>query len=92
MIVSSKRGGPTKNLHYYWDCISRRASLEGVRIHDLGIPMQAMTCWSVRAIPMIGRLLSQTNVPVLACYVHFANNYIKSANNRIEDKIVKIVG
>ncbi|MDE0256331.1 MAG: tyrosine-type recombinase/integrase [Rhodospirillaceae bacterium] len=92
VIAGSAPGRPMKDLHHYWQRIRRRADLEGVRIHDLRHSYASGGLLVGEGLPMIGKLLGHTNVHMTARYAHLANDPLKSAANRIANRIAAVSG
>ncbi|MDE0149044.1 MAG: tyrosine-type recombinase/integrase [Rhodospirillaceae bacterium] len=92
VIAGSAPGRPMKDLHHYWQRIRRRAGLEGVRIHDLRHSYASGGLLVGEGLPMIGKLLGHTNVHMTARYAHLANDPLKSAANRIANRIAAVSG
>ncbi|MDE0703291.1 MAG: tyrosine-type recombinase/integrase [Rhodospirillaceae bacterium] len=92
VIAGSAPGRPMKDLHHYWQRIRRRADLEGVRIHDLRHFYASGGLLVGEGLPMIGKLLGHTNVHMTARYAHLANDPLKSAANRIANRIAEVSG
>ncbi len=92
VIAGTKPGRPIKDLHHYWKRIRKRAGLEGVRIHDLRHSYASGGLLVGEGLPMIGKLLGHTNVHMTARYAHLANDPLKSAANRIANRIAEVSG
>ncbi len=92
VIAGTSPGRPMKDLHHYWQRIRRRADLEGVRIHDLRHSYASGGLMVGEGLPMIGKLLGHTNVHMTARYAHLANDPLKSAANRIANRIAEVSG
>ena len=92
VIAGRAPGRPMKDLHHYWQRIRRRAGLEGVRIHDLRHSYASGGLLVGEGLPMIGKLLGHTNVHMTARYAHLANDPLKSAANRIANRIAEVAG
>ena len=92
VIAGSRPGRPIKDLHHYWQRIRTRAGLEGVRIHDLRHSYASGGLLVGEGLPMIGKLLGHSNVHMTARYAHLANDPLKSAANRIANRIAEVAG
>ena len=92
VIAGSTPGRPIKDLHHYWQRIRNRAGLEGVRIHDLRHSYASGGLLVGEGLPMIGKLLGHSNIETTARYAHLANDPLKSAANRIANRIAEVAG
>ncbi len=80
------------DLQHPWRRIRARASLDGVRIHDLRHSFASGGLPVGKGLPMIGKLLGHTQVRTTARYAHLANDPVKSAANRIAGRIAEVAG
>ena len=92
VIAGTRPGRPMKDLHHYWQRIRTRAGLEGVRIHDLRHSYASGGLLVGEGLPMIGKLLGHSNMHMTARYAHLANDPLKSAANRIANRIAEVAG
>ena len=72
--------------------IRARAGLDDVRIHDLRHSFASGGLLVGEGLPMIGKLLGHTQVQTTARYAHLANDPVKSAANRISNRIAEVAG
>ena len=92
VIVGRKPGSHLTDLQHPWRRIRARAGLDDVRIHDLRHSFASGGLLVGEGLPMIGKLLGHTQVQTTARYAHLANDPIKSAANRIANRIAEVVG
>ena len=92
VIAGRKPGSHLTDLQHPWRRIRARAGLDDVRIHDLRHSFASGGLLVGEGLPMIGKLLGHTQVQTTARYAHLANDPVKSAANRIANRIAKVVG
>ena len=92
VIVGRKPGSHLTDLQHPWRRIRARAGLDDVRIHDLRHSFASGGLLVGEGLPMIGKLLGHTQVQTTARYAHLANDPVKSAANRIANRIAEVVG
>ena len=78
---------PRSDLHRPWRAITRRAGLEGVRLHDLRHTYASFGAGSGLGLPIIGRLLGHTQAATTARYAHLDNDPLRRASEAIGGKI-----
>jgi integrase len=83
---------PRHDLKKPWAAITKRAGLEGVRLHDLRHSFAAVGAGSGLGLPIIGKLLGHRNVETTARYAHLDRNPLRQAVNLIAEKISAAVG
>ena len=74
---------PRSDLNRPWRLISRRASLVGVRLHDLRHTHAAFGAGAGLGLPIIGKLLGHTSPTTTARYSHIDNDPLRRASERI---------
>src|SRR5262249_45005062 len=67
--------------------ITRRAGLEGVRLHDLRHTYASFGAGSGLGLPIIGRLLGHTQAATTARYAHLDNDPLRHASEAIGGRI-----
>ncbi len=87
VIRSKWRGIHLPNLTYYWNPIKAHAELEGVRIHDLRHSFASRALALGESLPMIGKILGDTQVQTTARYAQLANESVKASGSRVGDSI-----
>ena len=92
VIAGRKPGSHLTDLQHPWRRIRARAGLDDVRIHDLRHSFASGGLLVGEGLPMIGKLLGHTQVQTTARYAHLANDPVKSAANRIANRIAEVVG
>ena len=92
VIAGRKPGSHLTDLQHPWRHIRARAELDDVRIHDLRHSFASGGLLVGEGLPMIGKLLGHTQVQTTARYAHLANDPVKSAANRIANRIAGVAG
>ena len=92
VIAGRKPDSHLTDLQHPWRRIRARAGLDDVRIHDLRHSFASGGLLVGEGLPMIGKLLGHTQVQTTARYAHLANDPVKSAANRIANRIAEIAG
>ncbi|MDE0334459.1 MAG: site-specific integrase [Defluviicoccus sp.] len=92
VIAGRKDGSHLTDLQHPWRRIRARAGLDDLRIHDLRHSFASGGLLVGEGLPMIGKLLGHTQVQTTARYAHLANDPVKSAANRIANRIAEVVG
>ena len=80
------------NLQKPWSRISKKAGLEGVRLHDLRHSFASIGAASGLSLPIIGALLGHTQAQTTARYAHLIGEPLKDAASLIGEKMKSIVG
>lgn len=68
-------GKPLSDLQTFWHCV--RAGMKDVSIHDLRQTFASMAVASGQGLPMIGKLLSHTQVETTARCGHLSAEPVK---------------
>lgn len=96
VIASSSSGTryekPRRDLKKPWATISKRAGLEGVRVHDLRHHYATIGASSGMSLPIVGKLLGHTTPATTARYGHLQNDPVRRAADAIGDEIAKSLG
>ncbi len=87
VITGKKPGGCLTDLQHPWRRIRKAAGLDDVRLHDLRHSFASRGLIVGEGLPMIGKLLGHSQIQTTARYAHLANDPIKSAADRIADRI-----
>ena len=83
---------PRHDLQKPWAAVTKRAGLDGVRLHDLRHSFAAVGAGSGLGLPVIGKLLGHRNVETTARYAHVDANPLRVAANRIADQLADAMG
>jgi integrase len=82
--------GPKKlraDLKRPWEAVSKRAGLEGVRLHDLRHTYASFGAGSGLGLPIIGKLLGHTQPSTTQRYAHLDNDPLRRAAENIGGQI-----
>ncbi len=71
---------PRPDLKRPWDAITKRAGLDGVRLHDLRHTYASFGAGGGLGLPIIGRLLGHTQAATTARYAHLDNDPLRRAS------------
>jgi integrase len=83
---------PRADLHRPWRAITKRAALEGLRIHDLRHTHASVGAGAGVGLPIIGALLGHADAATTAKYAHLANDPVRRASERIGGDIAAAMG
>lgn len=78
---------PRADLKKPWAAVTKRAGLDGLRIHDLRHSFASVGAWSGLGLPVIGSLLGHADVSTTAKYTHIANEAARRAADAIAGQI-----
>src|SRR6476646_8847213 len=78
---------PRPDLKRPWDTITKRAGLDGVRLHDLRHTYASFGAGGGLGLPIIGRLLGHTQTATTARYAHLDNDPLRRASEAIAGRI-----
>lgn len=78
---------PRHDLKRLWAAVSRRAGLEGVRIHDLRHTFASVGAGIGLGLPIVGKLLGHTQAATTARYAHLDNDPVRRATQQIGQSI-----
>jgi integrase len=78
---------PRPDLKRPWDTITKRAGLDGVRLHDLRHTYASFGAGGGLGLPIIGRLLGHTQTATTARYAHLDNDPLRRASESIAGRI-----
>ena len=85
--AKQEKGAPRADLQRPWAAVSRAASLNGVRLHDLRHSFAAIGAGASLGLPMIGKLLGHSQPATTARYAHLDADPMQRAANIIGDQI-----
>ena len=91
VITGKKTKSYLTDLQHPWKRIRAAAKLHGVRLHDLRHSYASGGLAVGEGLPMIGKLLGHTQVQTTARYAHLASDPVKSAAEKISERIAKAV-
>lgn len=83
---------PRADLNRPWTAISKRAGLEGLRLHDLRHTFASIGAGGGQGLPVIGKLLGHTQAATTARYAHLDNDPLKRAVDAIGAHISDAMG
>jgi integrase len=78
---------PRPDLKRPWRVITKRAGLQGVRLHDLRHTYASFGAGGGLGLPIIGRLLGHTQASTTARYAHLDNDPLRRASEAIAGRI-----
>ena len=78
---------PRADLKRPWAAVSKRAGLDGVRLHDLRHTYASFGAGGGLGLPIIGKLLGHTQAATTARYAHLDNDPLRRASEAIGGRI-----
>lgn len=96
-VIASDTAGtenekPRADLKRPWAAVSKRAGLDGVRIHDLRHTFASYGAGSGMGLPVIGKLLGHAEARTTQRYAHLDHDPLKRAANQIGATIAAAMG
>ncbi|TCP87292.1 site-specific recombinase XerD [Rhizobium sp. PP-CC-2G-626] len=96
-VIASESAGtkeekPRADLKRPWSAISKRAGLDGVRLHDLRHTFASIGAGSGLGLPIIGRLLGHADSKTTEKYAHLASDPVRRSADIIADRITAAMG
>jgi integrase len=96
-VIAGVRAGlpdekPRSDLKRPWAQITKRAGLEGLRLHDLRHSFASVGAWSGLGLPVIGKLLGHADTATTAKYAHVADEASRRAADAIAGQIAAAIG
>jgi integrase len=96
-VIAGDRAGlpdekPRSDLKRPWAQITKRAGLEGLRLHDLRHSIASVGAWSGLGLPVIGKLLGHADTATTAKYAHVADEASRRAADAIAGQIAAAIG
>jgi integrase len=82
--AGTKGEKPRADLKRPWRTIAKRAGLDGVRLHDLRHTYASFGAGGGLGLPIIGKLLGQTQASTTQRYAHLDNDPLRRATNPSE--------
>jgi integrase len=92
VIVGDNPEKPRADLNRPWKAISKRAGLNGVRIHDLRHTHASIGAGAGLGLPIIGKLLGHAQAATTARYAHLDADPLRSASEIIAGRIAAAMG
>jgi integrase len=83
---------PRADLKRPWTAVSRRADLDGVRLHDLRHNFASFGAGGGMGLPIIGKLLGHTQPQTTARYAHLHADPLRRASDAIGATIAAAMG
>jgi integrase len=92
VIAGTSAEKPRSDLKKPWRAVSKRARLEGVRIHDLRHTHASVGAGAGLGLPIIGKLLGHTQSATTQRYAHLDNDPLKRASEHIGSRLAAAMG
>lgn len=83
---------PRSDLKKPWRLVSKRADLEGVRLHDLRHTFASVGAGGGLGLPIVGKLLGHSQAATTQRYAHLDNDPLRRASNAIGSRIADAMG
>ena len=81
--AGTEREKPRADLKRPWRSITRRARLDGLRIHDLRHSFASIGAGGGMGLPIVGKLLGHADQATTARYAHLDNDPLRRASDVI---------
>ena len=81
--AGTEREKPRADLKRPWRAITRRAKLDGLRVHDLRHSFASVGAGGGMGLPIVGKLLGHADQATTARYAHLDNDPLRRASNAI---------
>ena len=91
VIAGARPGTRRKTLWSVWQQVSRRAGLQGMRLHDLRHSYASRALALGESLPMIAKLLNHAQMQTSARYAHLVMDAEKAAAAKVGDAIAASV-
>jgi integrase len=88
VVPGDDPGKPRADLKRPWEGVSKRAGLNGVRLHDLRHTYASFGAGGGLGLPIIGKLLGHSHAATTARYAHLDNDPLRRASEHIGGRIV----
>lgn len=92
VIVGDDPDRPRRDLNRPWRLVSKRAGIEGVRLHDLRHTHASVGAGAGLGLPIIGKLLGHTQASTTQRYAHLDADPLRRASDRIAGEIAAAMG
>ncbi len=81
-VFPSVNEKPLHDIKHFWAAVSRKADLQGVRVHDLRHTFASILASSGLSLPIIGALLGHTQAATTQRYSHLMDDPLRAATER----------
>ena len=92
VILGADSGEPRHDLNRPWKLVSKRAGLEGVRLHDLRHTHASFGASAGLGLPIIGKLLGHTQPSTTQRYAHLDIDPLRRASENIGNRLAIAMG
>ncbi len=97
LVIASRSSGtntetPRADLHRPWRAITRRANLDGLRLHDLRHTHASVGAAAGVGLPVIGKILGHKKSETTERYAHLADDPLRRASERIGGDLSTAMG
>lgn len=89
---TAERPAPRADLNRPWRAVARRASLDGVRLHDLRHSFASFAAAGGASLMIIGKLLGHTQAQTTARYSHLADDPLRAVADRVGATVAAALG
>ena len=92
VIAGETEDKPRTDLKRPWAMVTKRANLEGLRIHDIRHSFASFGAGGGMGLPIVGKLLGHANATTTARYAHLDADPLRRASGRIGSTIAAAMG
>jgi integrase len=92
VILGDNPERPRSDLNRPWRAVSKRAQLDGVRLHDLRHSFASIGAGLGLGLPIVGKLLGHSVPSTTARYAHLDTDPLRRASDRIGGTIAEALG
>jgi hypothetical protein len=92
VVPGDRPDRPRTDLNRPWRAVSKRAALDGVRIHDLRHTHASIGAGAGLGLPIIGKLLGHAQAATTARYAHLDADPLRCASEIIGGRIAAAMG
>jgi len=92
VIMGDDPEKPRHDLNRPWKLVSKRAALEGVRLHDLRHTHASFRASAGLGLPIIGKLLGHTQSSTTQRYAHLDIDPLRRASENIGNRLATAMG
>lgn len=89
VIASNEPDRPRHDIKRPWAAISKRAGVDGVRLHDLRHTFASVGAAAGMSLPVIGGLLGHADPATTQRYAHLDNDPLRRASDAIASRIAE---
>jgi integrase len=87
IIAGERDGAPKADLKRPWAAVTKAASLDGVRLHDLRHSFASIRAGALMGLPVIGKLLGHSQAATTHRYAHLDADPLRRAVETIGSTI-----